>query len=93
MATEIVTKAADTNRARLIAQVRESIPAIDQARDAQEVEFLKLYRKANEVDKRRMRKLIRAAIQNMLPRPEIGATMTRDEVDALADSLPEEFAA
>ncbi|GHB99550.1 hypothetical protein [Thermomonas carbonis] len=80
-------------RQQLVAEVKASIPVSDHARDAQEVEFLKLYREANAVDQKRMRKLMRAAIQNMLPPPEVGATMTREEVDAFADSLPEEFAA
>ena len=40
MATESVTKAVESNRARLMAQVRKEIPVIDHVRNAHEVEFL-----------------------------------------------------
>lgn len=92
MATESVTKAVESNRARLMAQVRKEIPVIDHVRNAHEVEFLKLYREANEVDKKRILKLARAAIAGKLPSAEERSAMTLEQVSTFADSLPEAFA-
>lgn len=94
MATQIVSpqqRASRPNapRSRLVAEVKAGIPEIDHARSADEVEFLMIYRMANDADKKRIMKLCHAAKANMLPSIEERHAMTLDQVRAFADALPD----
>ena len=84
MATQSVS-----NRAELVAQVRDSLPVIDRATSPHEVEFLLAYRNANEADRRRLMKILRGAKAGLLPPPEVSSTWTLEQVRAFADALPE----
>ncbi len=78
-----------TNRAQLLREVRESVPPADLAQTEQEVAFLKMYRQANEANKRRVVKLLHAARAGALPPPEVSAKWGPNDVREFADTLPE----
>lgn len=75
--------------AALRAQVRNSLPVIDRACSAQEIELLLAYREASEADKRRLMKLLHAALADLLPPPEVSRSWTPEQRRAFADALPE----
>ena len=89
MAIQSVTKAAEFDHAHLKAQVRDSLPVIDRACSAQEIELLLAYREASEADKRRLMKLLNAALAGLLPPPEVSSKWTLAQRRAFADDLPE----
>lgn len=84
-----MAKQSVSKRDQLARQVRETIPAIDIARDEVEVAFLLTYRRANKADKRRLTKILHGAKAGLLPPPEVSSTWTRDQLREFADKLPE----
>lgn len=54
-----------------------------------EAEFLAAFRKADPLNKRRVEKLLAAGAAGRLPPADVAKGMTREQVWAYADSLPE----
>lgn len=57
-----------------------------------EVEFIKLYRRSDAADRRRLDKALHAGLKGLLPSVEKAKTMSAGEVRAFVDSLPEALA-
>lgn len=60
--------------------------------DRLEVEFLKLYRRSDAADKKRLDKALHAGVKGLLPSAEKVKSMSAAEVRAMVDSWPEALA-
>ena len=74
---------------QILTNTAQPLPHAEQARTEQEIAFLTIYRQADEANKRRIVKLLRAAIAGTLPPPEVRAKWSHVDLRMFADALPE----